>query len=649
VAYFWPESDTEKSRHLLSDSIYRVNQALGGEVIVAWTDQLRIDPALLSSDVADFEAALDRGDLAAGIRLYRGPFLDGFFLEGSSEFERWVEGERERLSQAYGAALESLAEAAGRRGEHREALALWRRLAGLDPFSSRVALRLVEALIGSGDRAAALQQARLHEALLREEWGAGPADEFARAATVIGTGPEPVRAPPRLPEGEGMPEPPAKPNPAAVAIPAKSIAVLYFENMGSEAESDYFCAGITEDIITDLSSLGALRVVSRSDVLPFRNKAINARQVGDALRVHYILQGSVRKAGKRIRITAQLLDVRDGYHLWAERFDGLVEDIFDVQNEVAQKIAGALKDSLTETEKASLARKPTDDLRAYDFYMQGRECLNRRGRKPTETAIRMFESALAIDPNFAAAFAGLGEACAVMYEWYDGKSLWLARAIDMNQEALSRDPESVDVQFGIAMVYYHQGRLEKARRGFLAVLEADPRHFPACLRLGMLAERSPGGDARAALNYYRRASELRPHDDDPWRFLAGLHRRLGDADAANEAAINVIEMTGRKLEASLEDVVLLSRLAEAYARFGGKEETHAILKRVFELDPSDGLALYNCACAYALLREGVSARLCLRRAFDSGFGAVGHGLSADGAFDAIRHDPEFQALIAELE
>lgn len=181
IAYLWPESETEKARHLLSDSIYRINQALGGEVVVAWGDQLRLDFGLLPCDVVEFEAALERQDLDAAVRLYRGPFLDGFFLDGTLELERWVEDERERLALAYAGALEALAEAAGIWGDHREAVRLWRRLAAHDRLSSRVALWLVEALTASGDRAAALQQARAHEALLREEWGAGPADEFAAA------------------------------------------------------------------------------------------------------------------------------------------------------------------------------------------------------------------------------------------------------------------------------------------------------------------------------------------------------------------------------------------------------------------------------------------------------------------------------------
>ena len=435
---------------------------------------------------------------------------------------------------------------------------------------------------------------------------------------------------------------------AAAAAPAKTIAVLYFENLSSEKESDYFCAGITEDIITDLSKLRDLRVVPRSDVLPFRNKEVNTRQIGEALRVNYILEGSVRKAGSRIRITAQLVNARDGYPVWADRFDGLVDDIFDLQNEASHNIVDALKVSLTEAEKASLAKKPTDDLRAYDFYMRGREYLNRRGRKNTEAAIRMFENALGIDADFAAAFSAMGEACASMYEWYDGRSHWLARAIELNQEALARDPSSLDVQFGIAMVYAHQGRLADAKRALLSILESDPQYYPACLRLGMLAERGGDSELQSALTWYRRAAELRPHDDDPWRHLAGLHRKLGQVELAHEAALKVIEITSQKLEASLDDVVVTSRLAEGYARYGGKEETHAILKRVLQLDPTDGQALYHSACAYALLGERNATLAALRSAYDNGFRAVGHSVRSDSAFDALRSQSEFQTFIAEL-
>jgi serine/threonine protein kinase len=430
------------------------------------------------------------------------------------------------------------------------------------------------------------------------------------------------------------------------SVPEKSIAVLYFENMNSEKESDYFCAGMTEDIITDLSKIKDLKVVSRTDVLPFRNKEVNTRQVADALRVKYILEGSVRKAGNRIRITAQLISVRDGYHLWAERFDRLIEDIFDLQNEVSQKIVDALKVSLTDTERQLLTQRPTDDLRAYDFYMRGRELLYLKGKRNTEGAISMFESAVELDPHFASSFAGLAEAYSSMYEWYDGNSAWLSKAIEMNQKALELEPTSLEAKYGIAMVYFHHRRFWEAKRTIENILMENPDFYPGHHRLGIIAELS--NDFAGALKHYRRFAELKPYDEDAWTFLAGIHRKLGDVAAADKAALKVIEITSRKLEASLDDIIVMSRLAEAYARFGSPEETTATLKRVLELEPNDGLAVYNCSCAYAILGEKEAALLLLRRAFENGFRTVAHWARADSAFDSIRDDEEFQKLLTEF-
>jgi non-specific serine/threonine protein kinase len=435
-------------------------------------------------------------------------------------------------------------------------------------------------------------------------------------------------------------------NPTISAVPDKSIAVLYFDNLNSEKDSDYFCAGITEDIITDLSKINGLKVVSRTDVLPFRNKEVNLRQVGETLRVNYILSGSVRTAGNRIRITTQLIDVRDGYHLWAERFDRMVEDIFDLQNEVSEKIVAALKLSLSDSEKQLLAKKPTDDLQAYDFYLQGREMLHLKGKRNTEHAIEMFENAVALDRTFAAGYAALAEAFSHMYEWYDGNSAWLTKAIAMNQKTLALDPASVEAQFGIAMVYFHHRRFAESKKALEEILKQHSEFYRGYVRLGMIAELF--GDLQVALKHYSRAAELKPFNEDPWRFLAGVHKKLGNLEKAEEAALKVIEVTSRKLEASLDDITVMSRLAEAYARFGGTQEAHATLRRVFELEPGDGLAVYNCACAYALLGETEAAQVSLRRAHANGFRTVAHWAKTDSAFDLIRNDSEFKQVIAEL-
>jgi non-specific serine/threonine protein kinase len=424
----------------------------------------------------------------------------------------------------------------------------------------------------------------------------------------------------------------------------KSIAVMYFENISSEKESDYFCAGITEDIITDLSKIKELKVIPRTDVLIFRNKEINTSQIADALQVNYILEGSVRKAANKMRINAQLLDVGNGSHVWAERFDRNVDDIFELQNEIAQKIFQALKVSLTDTEKETLQAKPTDNLKAYDLYMRGRELVNRRGKNYNEEAIVMFEQAISMDPNFASAYAGLAEAYSYMYEWYDGKTLWLEKCIECNQKALTLDPDSVEAKFGIAMVYFYQKRISESKTELEGIVEDNPKFYPAYIRLGMISEFSIEIDS--AIRYYQIASGLKPHDEEPWVHLDSVFRRKGDVKSANEAVVKVIELTAQKLEASQEDPVVMSRLALAYARFEGKEEANAILRKLFENEINDGLVLYYCSCTYALLGEKNKALISLRKAFDSGFRGLANWAKTESSFDSLRDDPLFIELIS---
>ena len=306
-----------------------------------------------------------------------------------------------------------------------------------------------------------------------------------------------------------------------------------------------------------------------------------------------------------------------------------------------------MKVSLTESERELLTQKPTDDLRAYDFYMRGRELLYLKGRRNTESAIKMFENAVAIDSSFGSAYAGLAEAYSSLYEWYDGDSSWLTKAIEMNQKALELEPTSLDAKFGIAMVYFHHRRFADSKRTIEEILKENAEFYPGYLRLGMIAELS--NDLEGARKHYRRAAELKPYDEDAFTFLSGVYRKLGNAASADKAALKVIEITSRKLEASLDDIIVMSRLAEAYARFGSREEANATLRRALELEPNDGLTVYNCACAYALLGENRSAMVLLRRAFESGFRTVGHWAKTDSAFESLRDDKEFQQLLPELQ
>jgi len=423
----------------------------------------------------------------------------------------------------------------------------------------------------------------------------------------------------------------------------KSVAVLYFENMSPEKENEYFCAGITEDLITDLSRIKELRVIPRSDVLPFRNKEINSKKVGEMLKVPFILEGSVRKAGQKIRISAQLVDVKSGFPIWAERYDRLLEDIFEIQMEVSQKITGALKLSLTETEKKLIGKKPTVDMRAYDFYLRGRDFLSKYGKRNNEAAIKMFEYALSIDSDFALANAGLAEAYSYQYMWYDGDLKWLGKIINANDKALEIDSDLTEAQFGIGLVYYHQKRFAEAINTFKKITEVKKDFYPAYRWLGITHDII--GDYDSAIEYYKITAALKPYSEEPLMHLNMTYRRKGNVEEAKKVEKEFLKIAELKLLINPDDVATLSRVAGVYSSQGDKEKALQTIKRVMEIDPEDGLAVYNSACVYARLDMKEEALKYLRTAFDSGYKNIREWVKSDPDFNTLRDDSEFKKII----
>ncbi len=424
----------------------------------------------------------------------------------------------------------------------------------------------------------------------------------------------------------------------------KSIAVLYFENMSLDKENDYFCAGMTEDLIIDLSSIKNLKVISRSDLLPFRNKDVNSRQIGEMLGVDYIVEGSVRKVSKKIRITAQLIDVKSGFQVWADRYDRLIEDIFDIQTEVSQKIVEALKVSLTESEKQSLERKPTDDLRAYDFYLRGSEFLLRRGKQNIDTAIQMFEHALSIDPNFSLAYVGMAEAYSFNYVAYDGDRVWVEKMMEISEIALNLDPNLIEAQVCIGIVYFHQKRFKEAKRNFEKVIQSKNDFYPAFYWLGITSVIL--NDYESAIKYFECAAAIKPYSEEPLNFIRETFLRKGDLKAGNEAGNKTIRLVLRKLEVNPNDFIALSRLALTYANMGEKKKALDAVKRVININPNDGMAVYNCASSYAYLGMRKDALILLKKALEVGFVHLSDWISDDPNFDPIRNDSDFQELLS---
>jgi len=301
-----------------------------------------------------------------------------------------------------------------------------------------------------------------------------------------------------------------------------SMAVLYFDNFGESKKDDYFAAGMTEDIITDLSKIDKIKVLSRADVLPFRGKTVSIKEMGRKLNVDYVLEGSVRKADKKLRITAKLIRVSDGIHVWAERFDRELEDVFEVQSDVSQKVAQALEIKLTRSQIQRIEKKPTINIKAYDYYLRGRDYYWRLGKEDLEFAIQMYKKALEVDPQYALAYAGLADAYVYKYEAYYDRSLQLLNQADeASKRALALDYNLPEAHRALGRVYKERKNNQEAISEFKKAIQLKPDYFETYRTLGWIYEEMRNYDE--AITHTEKALEIRPSDRESYLLLGIAH------------------------------------------------------------------------------------------------------------------------------
>lgn len=315
VALLWPEADAERGRKLLSDSIYRINQALGGDAIAGTGDDIRLNRGRVGSDVADLEAAAESHEWRRVVELYAGPFLDGFYLPGAADFDHWMEGERAQYARIVAKAIEALAVEARDDGRAGEAVEWWQRLAAHAPDDSRVAMELMRALESSGNRAGALRHARVHASLLRDTLGVEPDRSLLRLADDM------TRRSPAL---------------------AHSIAVIPFTSMTDGDGSTQFAHGVSEELMLLLSRYSGLRVASRTSALAHRDVGLDIRELARRLGVDWIVEGSVRRSDATVRFVVRLIDANTGFHVWSEPFEQTSTNVFAIQTDVAAAIANRI-------------------------------------------------------------------------------------------------------------------------------------------------------------------------------------------------------------------------------------------------------------------------------------------------------------------
>lgn len=469
VAYLWSERDSKHARNLLKQAVHALRQALGDNAILGAGDELRLNSSVVRTDLVEFNDAVARGDRARAVELYRGDFLDGFFLKDAPEFEHWVDRERTRLADICARCLETLAEKAEERADYGGAVLSWKARAAHDPYDSRVALRLARALDASGNRAAAIQHAAIHEQLLREELGMEPAPELKALADRLRSEPrrsealveqqlgmhsdpavatvvEEVRAEARAEPPTGFQSQPVANRPpqhrvshrhwasyaiggtALVTLVAiatavwlrptvgvrappvaadASIAVLPFTNVSGAPQDAALVDGLTEELIAVLAKVKNLRVIARTSAFAFKNSDAGVRRIADSLGVSNLLEGSVQEAGSHLRVQVRLVDARDGSTRWSETYDRESKDVFAVQSDIAGAVARALDLQLRPSTLATIRRGSTSNVAAHELYLRGNDPALLRSDSGARAGLEYFRQAIALDSGYAAAYAGL--------------------------------------------------------------------------------------------------------------------------------------------------------------------------------------------------------------------------------------------------
>ena len=428
---------------------------------------------------------------------------------------------------------------------------------------------------------------------------------------------------------------------AASTLQDHSIAVLYFENLSGMKEDEYLRDGITEDITTELSKIKGLKTFSRAMVLAYRDKSVTAGQVGKELGASYVLVGSLRRAGARLRINAQLVDAATDFPLWSERYDREMKDVFEVQDEIAQKIAAALRITLSPQEQRALSAKPTENMQAYDLYLRGRNYARRVGRQDLLFALQMYENAVALDPEFALAHAGLANVCAQYYYHFERQQQWLDRAIAATQKASATGHDAPEIQLAEAWVIFAKGRYDEAADKLRTALSRNPDLDGGYYLLGRTL--FSAGRYQDVVDIME---EALAHAGENYNTTIPIHNALGalgKKDALNNYLHREIAIYEEHLKKMPEDARVRVLLAGDYAMQGRFEEAKREADMATALRPDDSMILYNTACVFCAMNNAGDALIAIRKAWESGYRDP-TWTRQDPDLALLHGDPEFERL-----
>ena len=430
------------------------------------------------------------------------------------------------------------------------------------------------------------------------------------------------------------------------AYDISAIAVLPFADMSPDRNQDYLCEGLAEELINALTHVDGLRVAARTASFQFRAAGADVREVGRHLGVGTLLEGSVRKAGDRLRVTVQLIEVATGYHRWSQRFDRTLDDVFAIQDEIAESVATSLRGGvLTGREKQALLR-PQTGVGAYEYYLRGRQHLPRLTRPHLETSGGMFERAIELDAGYGPAWAGLAMVHATLYEWYGAKEDDLVRAERASQRALGLAPDLAEAHVARGCALSLSRRYEEAAREFEDAIRLNPNLFDAYYYFARTSFAC--GEVERSAELFRKAADVRQEDFQSPMLLGQSLRMLGRHDEGRDASREGLRRAEHVLVLNPVDGRALSMGAVHLLEDGQTARALEWSQRALELYPDDMGTLVNGACLRARLGLKEEALELLERSFARGWGKR-DWVEHDPDYDIMRDDPRFKRLLAKLK
>ena len=422
----------------------------------------------------------------------------------------------------------------------------------------------------------------------------------------------------------------------------KKLAVLPFQNVSSNNGSNYFSDGLTEEIIIRLSGIKELDIVSRRTSMQYRDSELDITTLGRELNARYLLHGRVRKHEDDLRISTELIDVEKDSELWAEIYTGKVADVFGIQEKVSKKIVASLQLKLSPKEEVALGSRATSNSEAYDANLRAREYVLRYTKSYLLLAIELFETAIELDPEYAAAYAGMSEACALLYETHDRNSSWLEKAEESSLKALIYDPNSSEAYSALGLVYYNKKLLDEALIAVQKAISFDPDNFFAYWIRGRLY-RMMDRDSEAIIDF-NKVLDLNGDFHSAYGDLQMSYEKLQDNKGLQETIRKASKFYPSYLLRNPDDARAHQFYAFTLKRLGRLEEAKNEMEKGIKLNPKDLIIIYNAACFYALIGDKRASIDNLKIAIENGFGNYEY-IKHDPDLYSLKDEPEFKALL----